>query len=290
MLDRAGRVHRNASRLIRTKARTFYLASLFLPAAARRDVHVVYAYCRTLDDLVDEPPEGWCRRDILGELDRWEAGLNGADGGRSSLLTQLLRVADRHGISRSYLHMLIEGARFDLTLGAIETREQLLHYSVLMAGSVGMVMAHILGTRDARALEAASALGVAMQLTNVLRDVGEDSHRGRVYLPGVDLAGAGCCPDTLSLGLVTPGLRRVMVGIMAEARDHYARGMLGIPFLDPSAQFSVHLAARLYARILDKIEDQGFDVFTRRAHLGMVEKWRLAVPTYVRHRQLLTGR
>lgn len=288
-MPRSERTMLQAHRIIRSKARTFYAASWFLPSGIRRDVYIIYAFFRTVDDLVDERSPLWSRSEVERELECWHRALSG-HGWDHPLLADLSRVIDRHNIPIEYLRMVLRGAYLDLDLQTLDTRAELEQYSILMAGSVGMVMAHMLGARGQAALDAACGLGVAMQITNVLRDVGEDLQRGRIYLPLDDLTRAGCSPDTLRAGEVTPGLRFVMRELMAHARLLYRQGAAAVGLLDPSAQFAITLAATLYARILDKIEANDFDVFTRRAHLGTVEKCRLTVPAYVQSRRIVLGR
>ncbi|GAC1514522.1 MAG: phytoene/squalene synthase family protein [Chloroflexota bacterium] len=278
-------LQRHAQRLMRSRARTFYLASLFLEVSIRRDVHAVYAYFRVIDDLVDEPGNR-SRDQILDFLMGWQECLAGRRSLSEPLLCEVLRIADRHRVPYEFLTMVIDGARFDLDINQIETLDELIHYSELVAGSVGVVMAYILGTQDPLALAAANDLGVAMQITNVLRDVGEDLGRGRVYLPQSELRRAGCTLETLRREEITPSLRQVMQVLIGHARVRYQRGLAGIPHLDRSAQFAVYLAATLYAQILVKIERRDFDVFSRRASLGHVEKWMLALPAYAHCREL----
>lgn len=280
---------KTSAQIIRGRARTFYLASLFLPASLRPDVHVVYAFCRVVDDLVDESPRRWNRTDIECELDRWAQSLCTGVAGWCDLAVELARVRQKYCIPSEYLHMVIDGARFDLDLHRIESRAELRTYSALMAGSVGMIMATILGASSPGALRAAKSLGIAMQFTNVLRDVGEDLQRDRVYVPKTDMLASGCSLQTLYAGEITPALRQVMSSLVDEARELYAEGVHGIRYLQPSTRFAVFLAANLYSHILDKIEARDFDVFSERASLGAVEKWALMVPAYVQLRHLSTG-
>lgn len=280
-------VTREATRLTRSSARSFYLASLFLPRSIRRDVHVIYAYYRTVDDLVDEPPKGWSRTRISEELQWWEDGLLDRHCDDHALLRRLISIADCHAIPRRYLTLVLHGARLDLECAEPESMEDLIEYSVLVAGSVGMVMAHVLRARNERAVQAARDLGVAMQLTNVLRDVAEDMERGRIYLPREELRRVRFDPSKLEQRVLLPELRVVIEAIMKEARRRYALGESGIRMLDPQVRFSIMLAATLYSRILDKIERQGCDVFAGRAHLGTIEKWAMAMPTYMRFRHLV---
>jgi 15-cis-phytoene synthase len=277
---------RSALRLTKSKARSFYLASLFMPSSVRADVHSLYAFYRTVDDLVDEPFDACSRQGRLDTLLTWEDALRGGQPADNGFVGGAIGLADRYNIPIDYLCLVLEGARFDLEMRTIETKQELIHYSVLMAGSVGMVMSYILGARDSESLSAASDLGVAMQITNVLRDVGEDLTRGRIYLPLDELQKYGCAIGDLKRGRVNEPFCGVMQSLALLAREYYDSGMQGIPRLDRSSQFSIYLAATLYRRILDKIEEQGFNVFGRRAGLGAAEKWMMTMPTYLAHRQV----
>lgn len=275
---------RSASRLTRSRARTFYLASLFLPRPIRREVHLIYAYYRAVDDLVDEPQPGLSIDGIKRRLSDWEDELYGRQPLSWELLGEIQRLAEKHSIPTQYLTMVLHGARFDLDLRSIGTLQELLDYSVLVAGSVGMVMACVLGARSEPALSAACDLGVAMQLTNVLRDVREDYARGRVYLPSAEMTMAGCGAEVLARGVVTPQFCAVLRCLLEEARRRYQSGADGVRYLDSSVQFSIFLAANLYARILDKIEREQFDVFARRVRLSSMEKWVPTMPLLLQHR------
>jgi 15-cis-phytoene synthase len=281
-----GATQRAAARLIRGKARSFHLASLFLPEHLRRDVQIVYSFYRTVDDLVDLPPAGWQRGDIEQALTSWEDAVLGRGPCPGALCEALVRVADRYRVPPAYFRMLLDGVRLDLDPRWIDTHDELIDYSVLVAGSVGMVMAHILGTPTPAALEAAKSLGVAMQLTNVLRDVAEDLDSGRVYLPRATLARVETALEGLTVRTMTTGLRRVMQDLALDARARYQEGAGGIEQLEPSARFAVSLAATLYSRILDKIEARDFDAFRTRARLTARDKWMIAVPAYLQHRRL----
>lgn len=273
---------------MRSRARTFYLASLFFPAGIRRDIQTVYAFYRAADDLVDEPPPGLSQDDILATLARWEEMIEGTRQPVDPLLAKLLRVARVHNIPADHLTMIVNGARFDLTMRAIATVDDLRRYAELVAGSVGMVVGAILGARGDAALQAASDLGVAMQLTNILRDVGEDLSRSRVYLPRAELDRAGYSPDDLDARRRTDAFRTVLARLSDEARALYRSGLGGILYLEPSGRFAVYLAARLYERILDEIEASDFDVFTRRAHLTNWERCTAILPCYLGYRRWLT--
>lgn len=259
---------------MRRRARTFHLAGRFLPARIREDVQTVYAFYRSVDDAVDDPPIGWNRADILALLHAWEAALRRGTAGANPLLADLLRVVNRYDIPLSDLLMVVDGVKMDLDLGTIEDREHLLRYCVLVAGSVGMVMARVLGAGEDEAIAAACDLGIGMQLTNILRDVAEDLDRGRIYLPGDELRRTGALADLQERRLSAP-LRAIIAGLILEARRCYDHGHQGFRFLDPAVRRPIMLSAHLYARILDKIEARNYDVFAGRAHVGTFEKWRL---------------
>lgn len=281
---------RQATRLTRTRARSFFLASLFLPSATRKNVHALYAYYRTVDDLADDPHARSNCQENLNILDRWEGSLRGQVVSTNPFVDGVSQLAARHRIPVEHLTMVLEGARFDLEMRTIQTREELIRYSVLMAGSVGMVMSRLLGATDTDALAAASDLGVAMQITNILRDVGEDLARGRIYLPLEELEAHGYSVGALRRNVVDESFCAVMESLAHLAREYYDSGMRGIPRLDRSSQFSVYLAATLYRRILDKIEEQEFNVFTHRASVRAAEKWLMTMPTYLAHRQVVRNR
>lgn len=268
---------------MRARGRSFYLASLFLPPALRGDVRLIYAFCRTVDDLVDDPPPGMPAREIVATLEKWERDLLGRES-TDALMVDMRRVIRQYHLSPEYFVMLLRGAWMDLSLTHIETLDELVRYSILVAGSVGMILAQMMGARHGAALAAASDLGVAMQITNVLRDVAEDLDRDRIYLPREMLDVAGCTTGLLRERRPSAPFRAAMREVAAEARLRYERGLAGIGFLDPEARLSIAIAAGLYAGILEKIERSDYDVFSRRAHLGTVEKWVAAVPLCLRYR------
>lgn len=263
------------------------MATLFLPPVLRRDVRLVYRFCRTVDDLVDEPA-GMAPHDIIEVLNRWERAL-AVPGEDDPVLADVQRIIHEYALSHEYFVMLLRGARMDLTVTHLTTWEELRLYSLLVAGSVGMVLSEMLGARHEVALEAARDLGIAMQLTNILRDVAEDLGRGRIYLPQEVLAAARCSVESLRSGTLSPAFRSVMRDVADEARRRYRSGFAGIQYLDPSARLSVFIAATLYSRILDKIEGRNYDVFSERAHLGTVEKWTAIAPLYLRFRYSSAG-
>lgn len=265
--------------VFRAKARTFWFAARFLPADRRQAVAGLYAFARAVDDLVDEPPPTLGPEDVLAQLAVWRGWLEGPtlldppDPALAERVTPALLV---HGVPPAYLQMLVDGVASDLTRLEVRSWSELRAYCVLVASSVGLAMCHLLGAGDdPLAREAAVELGIAMQLTNILRDVGADLRAGRVYLPTDDLATHGYSPDRLSwLGgrvarsgaaALDDQFRDLMRTQIARARDHYVRGTYGVSRLPADCRLAILLAARLYQAILDAIEAADYDVFTRRA-------------------------
>jgi phytoene synthase len=267
------------SEVFHTRARTFWFAARFLPADRRRAVAGLYAFARAVDDLVDEPQPTLARSDVARALAAWRSWLEQPTRDSApdpALADRVLPALLTHGVLPEYLQMLVDGVASDLTRLEMRSWSELRAYCVLVASSVGLAMCHLLGAGgDPIAREAAVDLGIAMQLTNILRDLGADVRVGRVYLPADELASHGYSRARLielSTRVVRQGpavlddpFRDVMRAQIGRARVHYRRGMRGITRLPSDARLAILLAARLYQAILDDIEAAEYDVFTRRA-------------------------
>ncbi len=277
------RAYRYCRLKTRTHAKSFYFCAHFLPREKRRAIYAVYALCRHVDDEVDEA--GVC--DEVGAraaVERWQIELNAVYRGESvAASSQVLPVLiawrdmlSRFSIARELPLELMRGVLMDTYQKTYESWSDLRVYCYRVASIVGLMSSEIFGYRESVTLKYAEALGLAMQLTNILRDVGEDLRLGRIYLPREDLKRFGVTEDELARGEVTEGFRALMEFEIERARALYHEAERGIPLLDRDARFTVLLAARLYARILDEIERADFDVFTRRAHLSFAGKLRAA--------------
>src|SRR5690349_19363880 len=178
--------------VFRSRARTFWFAARFLPAERRHAVASLYAFARAVDDLVDEPLPTRDREAIVAELAAWRVWVQHPTehvAPEPVLARRVLPVLRAHGVPAEYLQMLVDGVSSDLTRVEIRTWSELRAYCVLVASSVGLAMCHLLGAGDdPLARDAAVELGIAMQLTNILRDVGADLRAGRIYLPADELA------------------------------------------------------------------------------------------------------
>ncbi len=265
--------------VFRSRARTFWFAARFLPAERRHAVASLYAFARAVDDLVDEPQPTRDHEQVVAELAAWRDWVQHPTqfvAPDPALAKRVLPALVTHGVPPAYLQMLVDGVTSDLTGVEIATWSELRAYCVLVASSVGLAMCHLLGAgNDPLARDAAVELGIAMQLTNILRDVGADLRSGRVYLPADELAAHGYSPARLSelaAGAALQGptaldqqFRDLLRDQIDRARVHYQRGMHGIQRLPAEARLAILLAARLYQAILDDIEAADYDVFTRRA-------------------------
>jgi phytoene synthase len=267
--------------LLPHKARTFAFAARFLPPAQRESTVVLYAFCRLADDLVDEPPAGLGPAEIRRRLARWEAWLCAEGGGAltpepAELALALRAVIDRHQLPTSYLLGLLDGLETDLGPVRMTDFTELRRYCFLVAGTVGLAMSHLLGARQPAALAAAAELGIAMQLTNILRDLGSDLRDGRCYLPAAELADFGYSVERLAAlardGRPDDAFKALLRFQIARVRQIYARGLAGVPLLPPEARPAILIAGRLYRAILNVIEASDYDVLHRRAATSRLTK------------------
>lgn len=255
-------------------SRTFSMASRLLPRKKREAVRALYAFCRLADNIADggmAQPEAAMR--LLRERIH-QAGPLGAlpDGVHVLLAWQDARL--RHGIPLKYAEQLIDGVSQDLTQRRYASFEELAVYCYGVASTVGLMSMYIIGFRPT-ATPYAVKMGVALQLTNILRDVGEDYRYGRLYLPLDELAYFGLSEMDIAAQRVDERWREFMRYQIARNRRLYAEAMPGIQHLERSGRFAVRAAATLYEAILADIEAHDFDVFTRRAHVSDLEKARL---------------
>ncbi len=268
--------------IIKTKAHSFYFASRFLPADKRHDVFALYAFCRTVDDIADLPQYGPAADSAVAQLGRWRAWL--ADGATpradDPVKYALGHVVQGRDLPLEPLLELVDVVCEDLAPRHLPDFLALERYCHGVAGTVGLAMAALLGARDPVALTYARDLGIAMQLTNVLRDVGEDLLRGRVYLPADEMTRFGYARADLERGVIDERFVELMRFHVGRARHYYDRGVSGLRYLPRDSQFPIAVAARTYAGILTKIERAGFDVFTRRARTGRRDKLLLAANLY----------
>ena len=259
-------------------ARTFYFASHFLPQPKRVAAYAVYAFCRLLDDAADAPTADG--RDV--DLSAYDAALDVAyagapvpmSGTRAELALSAFAITVRTcEIPRRLFDDLAAGCRMDLTVNRYATWADLKVYCYHVAGVVGLIMCKVFGLTDADAERQAVLMGEAMQLTNILRDVGEDRAIGRVYLPAEDMARFGYTEAELMAGVANEPFRALMRFEVARARSLYEAAAVGLSALEADgSRFTACAMGVIYAGILGAIERQRYDVFAGRARLGTGRK------------------
>ena len=269
-------------------AKSFYFASHFLPPAKRYNAYAVYAFCRLLDDAVDEAIDEKSQLEHLIEFDEL---LDGAYEGnspdepieRDKALRAFAITVKQCGIPKRLFQDLAEGCRMDLTVSRYADWPALEKYCYHVAGVVGVIMCHVFDLKNEAAHGQAIAMGNAMQLTNILRDVKEDLVRGRIYLPQDDMARFGVTEGALAGGQVDDAFVSLMKFEIDRARTFYAHGSAGLQMIpNDGSRLTAATMATVYAGILDAIERQGYDVFARRARIGtpgklirLAKAWRL---------------
>ncbi len=249
--------------LMRGGSKTFFAASLLLPARVRAPATALYAYCRLADDAIDLGEDAHAEmRGLHGRLDAIYHGRPGtADADRA-----LCQVVHRFGIPRELLDGLLEGFLWDSQGRRYETLEDVQAYGARVAGTVGAMMALVMGTRSADALARACELGVAMQLTNIARDVGEDARNGRLYLPRQWLQAEGLDVDAwLRAPVFNAAIARATARLLEVADGLYRRAEHGIADLPLDCRPAIQAARLVYAEIGHQLERQGGDSVSRRA-------------------------
>ncbi len=270
-----GRSYDYCQQLAQREAGNFYHAFRLLPLDQRRGMCAVYSFLRIADDLADAAAPVPTRR---AQLAAWRRQLRDSQAGlyRHPVFPALHHTMQRFGIPSNYLEAVLDGVEMDLDTDRYETFADLYRYCYRVASAVGLACVHIWGfTRD-RALEYAEAAGIAFQLTNILRDLGEDAGRGRVYLPAEDLRWAGYDASGLALGRQDEHFRELMRFQVRRAREYYTAAKPLVGMLHPAGRAVFLVMLRTYRALLDEIERRNFDVFRERVRLSRMHKLWLA--------------
>ncbi|MBO9361190.1 MAG: phytoene/squalene synthase family protein [Thermoflexus sp.] len=256
--------------IIQRYSRSFALASSLLTPEKRRAVRALYAFCRVTDDLVDAP-----RAEPRAALAQWRVlALSPQPPADEPVLVAWADARRRYRIPRGYVEQFLDGVARDLDPRPYETFAELAAYCYGVASTVGLMSLAIIGYTDSSAIPYAVRLGVALQLTNILRDVGEDWRAGRLYLPREELRAFGISEAQIAEGRVDSRWRAFMHFQIMRARRLYAAALPGLRWLFPQGRVAIRAAAELYQGILGAIERNGYDVFTRRAALSpMARLW-----------------
>ncbi len=282
------KAYRYCETVTKTHAKSFYFAAKFLPKPKQKAVYPIYAFCRHVDDAVDDE-ESSSEEKVVETIEKWKVILDEIyqiaetkdqrpkTKNQNLILLAWQDLLNAHKIPQNLPLELMQGVLMDTHTKRYETFDELYVYCYRVASTVGLMSAEILGYSDKIALRYAEALGIAMQLTNILRDVKEDAAIGRIYLPQEDLRKFGVSKEQIFAGEMSENFIKMMKFQIERARDYYRTGEKGISLLEKDSRFTVLLASRIYARILDEIERQNYDVFTRRAHTTSAQKL-LSIP------------
>jgi phytoene synthase len=263
-----------AERITKKYAKTFYFASLFLAREKRKAAYCVYAICRITDECVDS--QVTCPEDMLVKLKSDIESAYGPGLIYDGLLSAFRDSVSRYNIPKEYFFGLIEGVRMDLSKTRYANFDELYEYSYKVAGLVGLMMLKIFGSSDEKAKEYATKLGVAMQLTNIIRDIKEDWQRGRIYLPLDEMEQFMVSEKSLSTRMVDRNFKDLLKFQISRARQYYADAAPGIKMINNSgSRFVIRVMKDLYAGILNAIENNDYDVFTKRAYVNTADKLRI---------------
>jgi squalene synthase HpnC/squalene synthase HpnD len=270
-VNRLRESYAECNRIARAAHSSFYLAFYGLRREKRNALCALYAFMRLVDNVSDEPGDLESKKRGLA---RWRGLLDEACAGRTeghAILTALADTMARFEIPARYFHDLILGAEMDLTVSRYATFDRLSEYCYRVAGTVGLTCLHVFGFRDPRAPDLAERLGLAFQMTNIIRDVRGDLEIGRVYLPQEDLTRFGVCDEDLR-GPLTPELRDLLEFEADRAWRLYQEGAPLVQQVDSDSRATLWALVRTYSTLLARIEERGFDVFPSRVSLSSAEK------------------
>ena len=275
--------YKNAEEVTAKHSKSFYFATRLLPEEKRSAVRALYAFCRSVDDVVDKVRV----KDQAFELDYWRRIVQSASASDDDLIAAAWAdTLTRYHIPRHYALQLIDGVARDLVQTRYQTFSELATYCYGVASTVGLMSMYIIGFQSNQAVPYAIKLGVALQMTNILRDIGEDYLAGRNYLPRDEMVFYGIRESDIAEGIVTDRWRRFMRFQIQRTRELYEESWPGIKLLEPEGRLAVGAASVLYGGILDEIEKNDYDVFYRRASLSPLEKLRRVPALWLKIRNL----
>lgn len=263
------KAYKHAETVTAEHSKSFHFASALLPEEKRSAVRALYAFCRTVDDIVDESTDD--ERET--RLEYWRRMIDtGSFADHDLTAAAWGDTLTRYHIPRHYAHQLIDGVHRDLFQSRYQTFEELATYCYGVASTVGLMSMYIVGFKNNTAVPYAIKLGVALQMTNILRDVGEDFRNGRLYLPREELAFYGIREQDIAEGRITDQWRQFMKFQIERTRQLYEESWAGVKLLEREGQLAIGAASVFYQGILEDIEKHDYDVFTRRAGLSAMGK------------------
>ncbi len=276
--------YQECKRLNSLHGKTYYLATLLLPKDKRPYVHALYGFARYADEIVDDLASTLSPQEKADALRSWSSGvLEDLKKGTSTdhIGRALVDTARKFDIPHQHFVDFLHSMEMDLTITEYQSYDALLEYVYGSAAVIGLEMVPILGFSDQRAFEAAKKLGIAFQLANFIRDVGEDLDRGRVYLPLDELARFGVDRAMLERKVLTPEIVEALKFQISRVRQLQREADAGIEFLDKESRPCIRAASELYCGIVDEVEAIGYDVFNKRAKTSTWRRARVAGLAYL---------
>lgn len=260
---------KECEQIIKQHSSSFYYAFKHLDKKGAKAVYAIYAFCRTADDIVDIEVSDVALNSLQRELEEFE---NGNIPGRP-FWKALREVFSEYKMDIKPFHEMLQGQRMDLSFRPLDTEEELIKYCYLVAGTVGLMLLPILAdTRNSRVAEISINLGLAMQLTNILRDIGEDYDNSRIYLPMNLMDSFGYSVQDLKLKTINTSFINLWEHLASKAEKYYANCIENIELYNKKGRFPIMLSANYYKAILAKVRENGYDVFNKRAYVSPSEK------------------
>jgi len=275
-----------ARKITRHFAKTFYLASFFLPKEDRQAAYSVYAICRISDESVDNSSSSPASRQLDKVRQRIDLAYS-ASSPEELLLLSFQKTVNKYQIPKEYFDDLLEGMRMDLIKTRYANFEELNDYCYKVAGVIGLIMLKIFRCEDESAKKSAISLGIAMQMTNILRDLAEDCLRGRIYLPYECLKEFQVAENDIALGKISANFKRMAGYLILRTKEEYLKACPGIKFIRGLRQKFVVIAMKeMYSGILDEIKNNDYDVFSKRASVGSLKKWLIIIKILLKGKYL----
>ncbi|MGC9513325.1 MAG: phytoene/squalene synthase family protein [Fidelibacterota bacterium] len=268
-------------------ARSFYFASRFFPKHKRQATYALYGFARYTDNLVDNPRDR-DREELQRELDhlRWE--IETAYRRKESehpALKPFIQTAISFSIPIEYPLDLIKGVSMDISHSRYTHFEDLYVYCYRVAGTIGLMMTYIIGFSHRDAFEYAEKLGVAMQLTNILRDIREDKNRGKIYIPMSELERYDVAEEDIFQERFSPAMRSMLKATADNAHRYYEESASGIRYLDTDSRFAIHAASRIYRGILEEFRANDYNPFKGRVSVSFNRKMAITLTEYMKYRR-----
>ena len=284
-MDELQASYAECKRLNALHGKTYYLATLLLPKSKRPYVHALYGFARYADEIVDDLASTLTVDEKAKALSTWgDKILNDLKSGKSedAVGRALIDTVNRFHIPHAHFEAFLHSMTMDLSVTEYQTYEDLLEYVYGSAAVIGLEMVPVLGVLEEGAYECAKKLGIAFQLANFIRDVGEDLDRGRIYLPLDELAQCGVSRQMLEARVLTPQIIEALKFQIARVRQLQAEATPGIKMLEAASRPCIEAASTLYCGIVDEVEKIGYDIFNKRAKTSTARRLRVASAAFLK--------